>query len=231
MHNKEVILVWLPSIGLFGHTYLSGLASQPSPRTKPERRRREGPPQPRATKVPGHQLMGQGDPSARLPFPEGQAALFGDLCSMHTPVPPIPMLWAQVSAPSLGTRKEQKSTRALCWSSPLPAAGVPCWGGSPHPPSDCSFLPHCWASALGRWLTSRGSQSCLIPSSRKQFVARSDGWRVPLKHQETDVWALGFGWHTGLRRPALGEGARQNFIVSGGTTSARDERQHFRSPG
>lgn len=125
MHNKEVILVWLPSIGLFGHTYLSGLASQPSPRTKPERRRREGPPQPRATKVPGHQLMGQGDPSARLPFPEGQAALFGDLCSMHTPVPPIPMLWAQVSAPSLGTRKEQKSTRALCWSSPLPAAGVP----------------------------------------------------------------------------------------------------------
>lgn len=121
----------------------------------------------------------------------------------------------------------------------VPCAGVPPCQLQGFPagevllthPVTASFLPHCWASALGRWLTSRGSQSCLIPSSRKQFVARSDGWRVPLKHQETDVWALGFGWHTGLRRPALGEGARQNFIVSGGTTSARDERQHFRSPG
>lgn len=30
--------------------------------------------------------------------------------------------------------------------------------------------------------------------------------------------------------PALGEGARENFIASGRTMSAQDERQRFRSP-
>lgn len=134
----------------------------------------------------------------------------------------------------------------------LPQASAPKRSSSPHVP--CTGVPPCQLqrSLLGRvssptqWLQLFApllgvcfgvlaylswQPVCLTPSSRKQFVARSDGWRVPLKHQKTDVWALGFGWHTGLRRPALGEGAGQNFIVSGRTTSARDERQHFRSPG
>lgn len=174
---------------------------------------------------------GAGRPERPSPFPRGSGSSFWrSLLNAHTSATHPHALGTGFCPKPWHQKGAEVHTCPVLEFPPASCRG-PCWGGSPHPPSDCSFLPHCWASALGRWLTSRGSQSCLIPSSRKQFVARSDGWRVPLKHQETDVWALGFGWHTGLRRPALGEGARQNFIVSGGTTSARDERQHFRSPG
>lgn len=93
--------------------------------------------------------------------------------------------------------------------SPLPAAGVPAGEGLLL--GVCATCPVTAAPcpAAGLLLGAPAYLSwqpvCLIPSSRKQFVARCDGWRVPLKCQEKDVQALGFGWHTGLHRPALGE--------------------------
>ena len=92
--------------------------------------------------------------SAHLPFPEGRASLSRDLCPAHAPVPPVPMLWAQVSAPSPGIKKEQKFTHALCRSFPPASCRSPCWGRSPprgvcHLPSDRSSLPRRWASARG----------------------------------------------------------------------------------
>lgn len=147
---------------------------------------------------------------------------------MHTPVPPIPMLWAQVSAPSLGTKKEQKSTRALCRSSPLPAAGVPAGEGLLTHPVTAAFCPTAGLLLWGAGLPL--VEASLFNPQLQKAVCGQKRWLVGASEAPGDGCS-GFGWHTGLRRPALGEGAGRNFIVSGRTTSARDERQHFRSPG
>lgn len=187
MHNKEVILVWLPAIGLFGHTYLSGLASQPSPLTQLERRR-EGPLS--ATKCHrGAWLPACGAGSSEHLLLDGQASLFRDLYPMHTPVLPIPLLWAQVSAPSSGIKKEQDVTHACAGVSSLPAAGVPAEEGllsGVHATHPATAAPRPTAGLrLGALAHLSGSQL------QKMFVARCDGWWIPLKCQETDVQALG----------------------------------------
>lgn len=123
--------------------------------------------------------------------------------------------------------------------SPLPAVGIPAREGLL--PGVCATRPGTAALCPAAGLLLRvpaylwWRPVCLTPNTRKQFAARCDGWWVPLKWQETDVQALGFGQRVGLHRPALGEGAGEHFAASGRTTSARDEttlwepRLHLRS--
>lgn len=129
MHNKEVILVLLPSIGLFGHTYLSGLASQPSLCVQPGGGRKGHCIQ-MSPRCLADSSQGRESSSVHLLFLKGQASLFRDLCPEHTLVLPVPVLLAHVSTPSPGVQKEQKFVHALCHEGSMPGR-VSSWGCVP----------------------------------------------------------------------------------------------------
>lgn len=111
------------------------------------------------------------------PFPRGAGIFFeGSLPNAHTRVPPIPMLWAQVSPPSPRSRSSRMPCAGI---SSLPAVGVP--AGEGLLPGVCATHPVTAATrpAAGLLLSAPTYLSrqpvCLTPSSRKRFVARCDG--------------------------------------------------------